>query len=407
MEDTNEINETLTTSETGSDKAEEEPKAQIANDELAEGSGRVSEPEPNAADQKVPKKGKRRQGKWIWGAILFLLLALFLGGFLGYKKGIARRIEKQSQQEMQMIEAQLALYFSDMGQGKYENAYARLDWIKRIKPGFPGIDDMINEVSQKMTYIPEQPASEMNLGLPTLEQPIEPGETPTPKPTLDIAQAEALYTAIQQAVADQDWNTAVSKILEIKEKAFDYKRILVDGYYFIALRNRGISRIWTGELEQGMYDLSVVNSLGALDNDANGAYQWASTYMTATTYWDSSWASAVEAFGALYAQSPYFAESGGMTVAERYRIALYKRGDEFAQQEDWCTAADYYARSIEVGLNLDIQVTATAYRDYCANPPSQSTPEPPVGQTPTPDGDLTPEVPTEEPTEEPTEAPAP
>ena len=68
---------------------------------------------------------------------------------------------------------------------------------------------------------------------------------------------------------------------------------------------------------------------------------------------------------------------------------------------------DYYARSIEVGLNLDIQVTATAYRDYCANPPSQSTPEPPVGQTPTPDGDLTPEVPTEEPTEEPTEAPAP
>ena len=69
-----------------------------------------------------------------------------------------------------------------------------------------------------------------------------------------------------------------------------------------------------------MYDLSVVDSLGALDSDANGAYQWAANYIVATTYWDVSWASAVEAFGALYAQTPYFTEVGGMTVAERYRM---------------------------------------------------------------------------------------
>lgn len=351
-------------------------------------------------NEKSSKKNKKGQGKWIWGAILFLVLALVIGGFLGYRKGIARRMENQTQKEMEMIEAQLALYFGDVANGNYENAYARLDWIKTVKPNFPGIDDMIAEIIPKLAFVPTQSSPTITDG--ETQSPTESGEIPTPKPTIDLAQAEALYGAIQQAVADQNWHLAVEKILEIKEVAFDYKRILVDGYYFIALRNRGISRIWAGELEQGMYDLSVVDSLGALDSDANGAYQWAANYIVATTYWDVSWASAVEAFGVLYAQTPYFTEVGGMTVAERYRIALYKRGEEFAQQEDWCTAADYYRRSIEVGMHLDIQVTALAYEEYCNNPPGQSTPEPPVDTTPTPGGDTSPE-----PTEEPGPNPAP
>lgn len=369
--------------------AEERVETGLVDEEIEE-EDEALEAEPL---DKSPKKKKKKQGKWIWAALLFLLLALLLGGFLGYRKGIARRMQKQSQQEMQMIEAQLALYFGDMGNKKYENAHARLAWIKSIKPNFPGIDDMLAEASEKMGYVPTTLPDPV-VGIET-QEPIQVGETPTPKPTLDLAQAEALYSSIQAAIDAQDWHLAVSKILEIKETAFEYKRIMVDGYYFIALRNRGISRIWAGELEQGMYDLSVVDSLGALDNDANGVYQWAANYITATSYWDASWASAVEAFGALYEQSPYFAETGGMTVAERYRIALYQRGEEFARQEDWCTAADYYKRSIEVGLHLDIQVTATAYAEYCANPPGQETPEPTPEETPTPGGEETPE-PTEE-----------
>ena len=369
--------------------AEERVETGLVDEEIEE-EDEALEAEPL---DKSPKKKKKKQGKWIWAALLFLLLALLLGGFLGYRKGIARRMQKQSQQEMQMIEAQLSLYFGDMGNKKYENAHARLAWIKSIKPNFPGIDDMLAEASEKMGYVPTT-LPEPVVGIET-QEPIQVGETPTPKPTLDLAQAEALYSSIQAAIDAQDWHLAVSKILEIKETAFEYKRIMVDGYYFIALRNRGISRIWACDWEQGMYYLSVVDSLVALVNDAHGAYQWAANYITATSYWDASWASAVEAFGALYEQSPYFAETGGMTVAERYRIALYQRGEEFARQEDWCTAADYYKRSIEVGLHLDIQVTATAYAEYCANPPGQETPEPTPEEIPTPDGEETPE-PTEE-----------
>lgn len=363
---------------------QEDDSVDLPDEELEPGS-----PDPVAEPEKKPRKPKQKgRGLWIWGAILFLVLALLLAGFLGYRRGIARRLELQRQQEMQMIEAQLALYFGDLANENYENAFMRLDWIKQVKPNFPGLDDMMAEVSQKIGFVP---TSIPTAALPVDGQdPVQQQETPTPKPTLDLAAAEAIYASIQQAVSDQDWNLAVDRILEIKEKAFEYKRILVDGYYFIALRNRGISRIWSGQLEQGMYDLSVVDSLGALDKDADGAYQWAANYITATSYWDVNWEAAVNAFGTLYSQTPNFTETGGMSVTERYRIALYKRGEEYALHEEWCTAADYYRRSIEVGMNLDIQVTAVAYAEYCANPPGQETPEPtgetPIEGTPTPGG---------------------
>ena len=95
-------------------------------------------------------------------------------------------------------------------------------------------------------------------------------------------------------------------VQSLKESNFDYRTIDVDGLYFIALRNRGIQRIWAGELEQGMYDLSVAEELGALDAQAAGAESWATTYLTGASYWDVNWPGAVDIFGQLYAQMPYF-----------------------------------------------------------------------------------------------------
>ncbi len=50
---------------------------------------------------------------------------------------------------------------------------------------------------------------------------------------------------------------AVQTVQSLKESNYDYRTIEVDGLYFIALRNRGIQRIWAGQLEQGMYDLTI------------------------------------------------------------------------------------------------------------------------------------------------------
>jgi tetratricopeptide (TPR) repeat protein len=365
---------------------EEMPMTETAEDETTGLEPDLDNQQPVNLEAKPRKK---RRSKWVWLGILIFVLLIALGVVFGYRNGVQRRLANEKAILMEQISLQLEWTYKDMDAGRYENAKARLDYIIEKYPEFPGIEDLMAQVIGKM-----------NEPVPTPTQiviaTIEPGVTATP----DFRGGEEKFAQLTQHIDNEEWDLAVQTVQSLKENNFDYRTIEVDGLYFIALRNRGIQRIWAGELEQGMYDLTVAAELGALDSQAAGAESWATTYLTGASYWDINWPGAVEIFGQLYAQSPYFSDSTGMTTAERYRIALYRLGDLFAAQGDYCTASSYYSQSLAVGANLDIQVTATAYAEACANP--TPTPGPPEEQiTPTP-----PE-PTEnpEPTEEPTVTP--
>ncbi len=361
--------------------AEEMPTTEITEDE-------TTDLKPDSANQQSEttegKPRKKRRSKWVWLGILVFVLFIALGVFFGYRNGVQRRLANEKAILMEQIALQLEWTYKDMDAGRYENAKARLEYIIEKYPEFPGIEDLMTQVIGKMNE-PTPTATQVVIAT------IEPGVTTTP----DFRGAEEKFAQLTQHIANQEWDLAVQTVQSLKESNFDYRTVEVDGLYFIALRNRGIQRIWAGELEQGMYDLSIAAELGVLDSQAAGAKSWATTYLTGASYWDVNWPGAVDIFGQLYAQMPYFADSTGTTVAERYRVALYRLGDLFATQGDYCTASSYYSQSLAVGGNLDIQVTATAYAEVCANP--VTTPEPPQDVTPTP-----PEA-TENP--QPTEAP--
>lgn len=330
------------------------------------------------------KRVKKRKSKWPWVVLLLSVVMLGLSVFLGYRNGVQRRIQKERSMLMDQISVQLDWVYKDIEAGRYENAKTRLEYIIDKYPGFPGAADLLVEVMMKM----EVPTQAPTIPAMVFEETEELEITPTP----DSRASEEIFLLVEQLIAAQDWHQALENIQRLKESNYGYKTVEVDGYYFIALRNRGIQRIWAGEIEQGMYDLSIAEQLGAIDSIAAGAKSWGSLYLTGASYWDVNWAGAVDIFGQLYAQMPFFTDSTGMNVTERYRIALYKLGDQFAMNGDYCTASQYYNRSLEVGLNLDIQVTATWLAETCANPSGETTPEPPI------DPEETPVAPTEEPT---------
>lgn len=345
------------------------------------------------------KPGKKRRSKWVWLGVFLFVLFIAAGVFFGYRNGVQRRVANEKALLMEQISLQLEWTYKDMDAGRYENAKARLEYIIDKYPEFPGVADLMAQVLGKM-----------NKPTPTPTQVViatqEPGVTVTP----DLRGVEEKFTTLTQHITNQEWDLAVQTVQSLKESNFDFRTIEVDGLYFIALRNRGIQRIWAGELEQGMYDLTVASELGALDSQAAGAQSWATTYLTGASFWDVNWPGAVEIFGQLYAQSPYFSDATGMTTAERYRVALYRLGDIYAAQGDYCTASSYYNQSLAVGVNLDIQVTATALAEACTGP--VTTPDPPQEDTPVPPEppqEVTPipPDPTEspQPTEEPTATP--
>ena len=350
-----------------------------------ESSSLASDLESRNTETKPGKPHKKRNSKWVWLGILLFVLLVLAGVFFGYRNGVQRRIENEKSILMDQIAYQLEWTYKDMDAGRYENAKARLEYIIEKYPEFPGIADLMTQVVGKLNEPTATPT-------PIFVATIEPEVTVTP----DFRGAEEKFAQLSQHIANQEWDLAVQTVQSLKENNYDYRTIEVDGLYFIAMRNRGIQRIWAGELEQGIYDLTVAAELGALDSQAAGAEGWATTYLTGASYWDVNWLGAVEIFGQLYAQSPYFTDSTGMTTAERYRIALYRLGDQYAAQGDFCTASSYYSQSLSVGVNLDIQVTATAYAEACANP--VTTPEPNLDVTPTPPEPTENPQPTEEPT---------
>ncbi|HOZ37909.1 MAG TPA: hypothetical protein PLH64_04080 [Anaerolineaceae bacterium] len=316
------------------------------------------------------KPHKKRRSKWIWLGVLVFVLFIAAGVFFGYRNGVQRRLANEKSILMEQISLQLEWTYKDIDAGRYENAKARLEYINEKYPEFPGVNDLMAQVVAKINEPTPTPTQ-------VVIATVEPEITATP----DLRGAEDKFAELNQHIINEEWDLAVQTVQSLKESNFDYRRLEVDGLYFIALRNRGIQRIWAGELEQGMYDLSVASELGALDSQAAGAKGWATTYLTGASYWDVNWPGAVEIFGQLYAQSPYFSDATGMTTAERYRVALYRLGDIYAAQGDFCNASSYYSQSLSVGDNLDIQVTATAYAEACANP--TPTPGPPA-EEPTP-----------------------
>ena len=334
------------------------------------------------------KPRKARGGKWVWIGVLIFVLLLAAGVLFGYRNGVALRLENEKALLMEQISLQLEWTYKDMDAGRYENAKARLDYILDKYPEFPGIADLMAQV---IGHLSEPVVTPTQVAIAT----IEPEVTTTP----DLRSSEEKFSQLQQHINNQEWDLAVQTVQSLKETNYDYRTVDVDGLYFIALRNRGIQRIWAGELEQGMYDLTVAAALGTMDSQGAGAESWATTYLTGASYWDVNWPGVVEIFGQLYAQMPYFSDSTGMTTAERYRIGLYRLGDQYAAQGDYCSASSYYNQSLAIGINADIQVTAAAYAEACANPPT--TPEPPQETTPTPSDGTEVPPPTEGSTETP------
>ena len=177
---------------------------------------------------------------------------------------------------MDQISVQLDWVYKDIEAGRYENAKTRLEYIIDKYPGFPGATELLVEVMMKM----EVPTQAPTIPAMVFEETEELEITPTP----DSRASEEIFLLVEQLIAAQDWHQALENIQRLKESNYGYKTVEVDGYYFIALRNRGIQRIWAGEIEQGMYDLSVAEQLGAIDSVAAGAKSWGSLYLTGASY---------------------------------------------------------------------------------------------------------------------------
>ncbi len=335
---------------------------------------------------------KPKRGLWILVGLLLLILGAGVGGWIGYNSAVRARLAEQKNKIALVTTTQFQLALADQADGNLETARKRLEYIVQLNPEFPGVTEKLAEVMMAQAVI-------------TTPTPIV--AEPTPVPTKDTRNTEELFVQARQQAANKEWVAALSTLDTIRQVDPTYRAIQTDGLYYICLRNRGINRINTGMLEQGIYDITMAGQFGPLDKEAISYTQTASYYLSGVAAWGVDWPKVLEFFGQFYAAAPGLRDASGMTAAERYRKGSILYGDELMGKEDPCSAVQQYQNALLLSTDEVTQGKLSEATNKCSPPTEeviQPTSAPPEVVTTEPPTDV---ITTEPPPATETTEPAP
>jgi tetratricopeptide (TPR) repeat protein len=294
-------------------------------------------------------------------------IMVLLGALLGFQSGSQNQEIIQTKIIEQTLKEQYDLGVQDLEAGRYEVARQRFEYILKHNPSYP---DVTEKLAQAMAV------------LYTTATPTPPAATVSPTPTRDLRPVEEMFAQAQAQIAGQDWNGTIDTLVALRKENRSFQVARVDGMLFISLRYRGMDKIWKeGNLEGGLYDLSLAGNIGPLDVQANSARDLARLYMIGSSFWEVHPEQAVYYFGQVAAAAPGLRDASGWTASERYRATLIQYGDLLASQKDWCNAQEQYQLAYSMGADATLQATIQEVALKCS-PPSP-TPEL-TTETPTP-----------------------
>jgi hypothetical protein len=283
---------------------------------------------------------------------LGLLAIVALAILAGYSSGLGVRKSNQRTVITQQLGEQYQNALIDIQFSRYENAKQRLEWIISQDPTFPGAQQKLTEV----LVLSNQPT-------PTL--------TPSLTPTPDFSGAQEAFTSAQQRIAAQDWPGAIQALDQMRKMDANYEQSKVDGMYYFALRNYGYDLITKqGNLEGGIYQLTLAERFGPLDRDSTGLREGARYYLIGASFWELNWAEAVRYFEQVRAWGNLW--DGTMTSSERYWFASMRYGDELFAQNQFCDAATQYENAQSVAA-LDKTANDNWYHAYSECHPATPT----------------------------------
>jgi len=330
----------------------------------------VSDTQPNPTQPVKTQPAAKNISSWL--SLFVILLLLFVGIFGGYNAGIGQRLQTQRTNLAGQVTEQFQLGLQAMEQGRYEVARQHFEFVLRNAPDYPGIQDAYAELLLKIS-ISLTPS---------------PVPSPTISPTPDLRAAEEIFTNARQLLFSEDWDGAVAALDSLRRVDPTYQVAVVDGMYYMALRNRGLAKIFAPacqdtNLEGGIYDLTLAERFGSLDSYAEGLRSNARLYITAASFWELDWTQAQYLFDQVARATPNLMDASCKTATERYRTATIQRAEELLAAEDFCGAQEQFDLAFAIASNNNQEYYPTATEVYLqCNPP----PPPPPQATPTPEG---------------------
>ena len=204
-------------------------------------------------------------------------------------------------------------------------------------------------------------------------------------------------------IDESNWDGAQLAIDKLRKDNPDYETIQVDGMYYILLRNRGVDKINVQHnLEGGIYDLTLAERFGPLDNFSAGLSSFAKLYLIGSSLWGVDWAQVAYYFQQVAAATPGMTDSSGYTAGGRYFIALVEYGKVLLNQDKPCDAVIQFDLAASMSTTDELNSLKRDANEQCL---ASLPPTPTFTETPTMTLEGPPAEPT--PTDTPVETPTP
>ncbi len=311
-------------------------------------------------------------------AILGFLVLIALGTMSGYFSGIAARQNAKADLENQQVEEQYTLGNQAVAEGNYELALTHYKYVIDHNPNYPGVQAAYTQLLLKMRVTPTPMFT----------------DTPIFTPTPDLRGAQEIFDQVQSQITAgpktiDDWTAIITSLDTLRKNYPEFQTAEVDGFYYTALRQRGIAQIFTQpcqntNLEGGIYDLTLASNFGPLDKYADDLRTTARLYIIGSTYWELDWNQAAYFFGQVAYAAPNLMDSSCMTASRRWAYASIQLGNMYVTTPDYCAASTQYANAS--GVNIPEYATVAPTADYAYNQcnPAPPPPPPPPAETATP-----------------------
>lgn len=313
---------------------------------MSEHTGNTQPLRPIKEDDTQPIKPVKKAPRWrsILISILGVIVLLFLAGLGGYQGGIKDRKDNESQLRSKQLAEQFQYTLVDEQFGRYEAAKQRLSYIIQIDPSYPGAQNELAKVLVQMA-------------IPTATL------TPMPTATPDLRGEQTLFAQAQQYIAASQWVNALAELDQLRKQDKNFNTSQVDGMYYFTLRNYGMDLILKqGDLEGGIYELTLAERFGPLDRDANSDREGARAYIQAASFFGVDWRQSVTSWEQVAGGWPALSD-GTMNANQRYQISLMRYGDLLLGQGQYCDAYNQY-KAAQAIANLDATATKGANQAY-------------------------------------------
>jgi len=294
----------------------------------------LADSQPPINDLEPPKKRKRVS--WFWWvlmAILALVGIAAISGMFGYWNGIQIRQAFEVTQVARAVDEYFNLGLQNMEEGRFYIAQQQFQYVIELNPNYPGATDKLAEVMLILNVT----------ATPTLM----PTPTPTPipiTPTPDTRGEAELLVQAEDFIRNEDWSAAIEMLEQLRKLNPEYHPVDIDGMLYLALRQRGVQKISLGNLEGGIYDLSLAERFGILDTEADSWRTWAQYYIRGASFWEVDWGQAVYYFEQVAPMFPNMHDGSFWTASQRYKEALTQFAEWLELQEKWCEAEEQYIK---------------------------------------------------------------